>query len=472
MSELRRDIVDAFKGARSLEGFFSGPLYPVASTLLVLLSHLCAQEFIFGGIAVVLFCTALVLCRSARPIIAFSISIVFFVSLKHSPGVPYFSGYLVKGFGAVLLFIYGFAVAVCLIYYVIRNRVYASFNLKTPQLIPLLILSLAFLLNGAFGGSWSKRDLIHGACQAAAYTGLFLLYYCTLRREDKQATAKYLVFASSAVAWMLSIQVLARLFAEGVVVNGSIDKNAMLFGWGVWNTAGVSLTVLIPLLFLGVMRSRHPIYYFGTAIVAYLCAVLTMSRGALLFGGVAFVLCCIASCFIGENKTVSRIITGAGVLCVLLGAVVLWDKISSLLKDFLERGFSDNGRYDLWRTGIENFLKAPIFGIGFFSFVSDSFVVANFFPKLAHQTFIQLLSSMGIFGALSYLFYRAVTIIPVVRRPSLVKSMLFASALVLIAQSAIDTYMFRFHAILLYSLTLALNELIAEDEKNTVNTPN
>ena len=468
MEKLFSPVARWLKGElSSCERFFTGAIYPPIAAALALLSHLTGLEYLFGGISIVLLCLAMLTCRSGRPILTFSLSIIFHVSLKNAPGVPTFSNYLFSGWRLVAFAVLAGAVAVCLIAFIVRNRCLSHFSIRMPQLIPLLILSVAFLANGIFGGSWSGADLVHGFCQAGVYLGLYLLYYLTLKGEDGDGLCRYLVYVCSTVGWLLIAQVLARLMAEGVIVNGSVDKNAMVFGWGVWNTAGVSLTVLLPICFIGVMRTRHPVYYFATAIAAYLAAVLTMSRGALLFGGIAFVICCILSCFVGDNKRVCRIVTLGGIAVCLGGLVLVWDKLAMLLQDFIDRGFSDNGRYELWRIGWENFLKAPLFGIGFFSFVSDSFTVAEFFPKLAHQTLIQFLSSTGLFGTLAYLYYRFVTILPVVRRQSLIKWMLFGSVLVLLAQSAIDTYMFRFHALLLYSATLAIIEhLDAEQAEN------
>lgn len=456
----------------SAQRFFTGVIYPWVAVALALLSHLFGLEYLFGSLSVALLCIALVFCDSGKPILTFSLSIVFHVSLEHSPGVPNFSSYLFSGYRLALFAVLAIAVGCALVYHLIKYGVLKGLSIRIPGLIPLLLLSLAFLTNGAFSDGWSGRDLVHGLCQAAVYLGLYLLYYLTLERDGEHRLCEYLVFSSSAVAWLLILQVFARLGGEGVIVDGAVNKDAMLFGWGVWNTAGVSLTVIIPLCFLGVMKSRHPVYYFVTAAVAYLASVLTMSRGALLFGGIAFATLCIVSCFFGEHKKLCRWVTAAGVCLCICGGAVLWGKISSLLRDFLDRGFDDNGRFELWRIGWENFLSAPVFGVGFFSFVSESFVVAEFFPKLAHQTFIQLLSSMGLFGALSYLYYRFVTVRSVLIRPSLVKWLLFASVLVLLAQSAIDTYMFRFHAIPLYSATLVIIELISADGKPTQSEKN
>jgi O-antigen ligase len=216
--------------------------------------------------------------------------------------------------------------------------------------------------------------------------------------------------------------------------------------------------------FLGVMKSRFSWVYFSVATLAYIAAVMTLSRNALLVGGIAYCACAVASCFIGRYKKVYRIIVSVGAFAVAVGAILLWDRIAVLLSDFLERGFSDNGRYELWKTGIDNFLISPLFGTGFFQYVSDTFVSATFVPKLAHQTFIQLLSCMGIFGLAAYFYYRVASLIPFVKRPNVDKSMLLASVAVMLSMSLIDNFIFRFLHVIHYSIALAIGFVIYEQQ--------
>ena len=119
----------------------------------------------------------------------------------------------------------------------------------------------------------------------------------------------------------------------------------------------------------------------------------------------------------------------------------------------MSRGFSDNGRFELWAQGIEGFLFAPIFGQGFFTSVSDS---ADFLPTMVHQTFIQILSAMGIFGLLAYLYYRVSSVLPLFKRPSIEGTMLALSVGVLLGESLLDNFIFYFIPIILYSLLMAV----------------
>ena len=85
------------------------------------------------------------------------------------------------------------------------------------------------------------------------------------------------------------------------------------------------------------------------------------------------------------------------------------DKISSLLGSYISQGFGDNGRFELYKHGIENFLSHPIFGGGFGSCIEDNFG-HGIEPNRYHNTIIELLATCGLMGFGAYIFHRYQTI--------------------------------------------------------------
>ena len=158
-------------------------------------------------------------------------------------------------------------------------------------------------------------------------------------------------------------------------------------------------------------------------------------------------------------------VTAVGVVCVISAVVILWDKISVVLADYLERGFSDNGRYALWSAAFENFLSSPVFGNGFYSFEVDTAVFGPL-PKMAHNTVLELLSATGVVGLLSYGYYRVRSLLPAVRRPSVMKLMLSLSILVLVLESLLDNFVFNIYPMFYYTLVLVALHKAAEEDKN------
>ena len=150
-------------------------------------------------------------------------------------------------------------------------------------------------------------------------------------------------------------------------------------------------------------------------------------------------------------------------LAGVLGFALLYDRVMPLLSAF----FSDNGRFELWQSGIESFLSSPVFGMGFYGikFTEETFVTAEFLPTMAHNTVVQLLGCMGLFGFLCYLFYRIATVIPFVKRPSVEKSFIGMSVLVLLLESLLDNFIFYFLPTLQYTVALAAVFAVCDFEK-------
>ena len=181
-----------------------------------------------------------------------------------------------------------------------------------------------------------------------------------------------------------------------------------------------------------------------------------MSRNALVFATLAFGASVIISCFVGKNKKVFRIITLIGIVGIALFALVFFGKIKALLGDYFDRGFSDNGRYDLWKLAIDTFKEHVVFGNGFYGFFTDAVYEFGGVPRMAHNTVFQLLSATGIVGLLSYLWYRVSTAVTFFRRPSKMKTMLGLSILVFLLGSLLDNFVFNIHPVLYYSVALAI----------------
>ncbi len=454
MSEAQNKIKGEGICAR-LEAFFMGRAYPIIVCLLVLVGHISGLELWLSIPNVLLLAVALSVCRSVRPFIVFACTFVYSVSVQHGPGTPSYSDYYFTGYRLPIVIVLFAIIFGYMAYYAFKNRIFSGISLtKTPLLLPLLLLSLAFLLNGAFSNSWDVADLLMGIAEALIYTVLFLFFYFGIRVEKRDELIDYFIYVTAIISLMLIMQCGALFItSDGIIKDGSIVKEEVLLGWGIWNTVGVCLAMLIPVLFLGFMRKKNGWAYLLLATLTLASAALTQSRNAILFGGIAFVICLGISLFVGERRLEALTYLGALMVLVGLGDAVLGGRLSGLIGDVLSRGFSDNGRFELWSEGISAFLSAPMFGNGFFTTVSDS---ANFFPWMVHQTFIQLLSAMGVFGLLSYLYYRIMSALPIIRRPRLDIVMIALSIGVLLAESLLDNFIFYFIPIIYYSISLAI----------------
>ncbi len=454
-------MISSFKKSLSLENiraFYMGNIYPVLICFIVALGSISGLEFYFNILHTALACGAFWISKSIRPLMISFLTYVMQVSVKNSPFFPSYSDYYFSGWRLVFVIAIACAIVISLVAFVVKNRVYSkvSFN-NTPCLLSLLLLSSAFLTNGLFSGQWKLGNIIFAFANIAVYLLIFLLFYHGFSEDERaEGISKYFAYISMLVSFVISAEIVAHFItADNVFIDGSINKVAMALGWGIWNLVGVSLSVLIPVIFYGMHVNKYPWLYFAAATLTYVMALLTMSRNALVFASLSYAVCVIISCFKGKNKCVFRIITVVGVALVIVLGVLAWDKIQELLRDYFERGFSDNGRYALWRAAFDNFLNAPIFGMGFYGFNVETDVFGPL-AKQAHNTVLQLLSATGIVGFSAYAYYRFSAVKPIFKKPTFTKSMMAISIAVLLFGSLLDNFIFNIYPMFHYTMSLVI----------------
>ena len=87
---------------------------------------------------------------------------------------------------------------------------------------------------------------------------------------------------------------------------------------------------------------------------------------------------------------------------------------------------------------------------------------------MLHNTILQLLASSGIVGLVGYGVYRAASLVPFIRKPSLEKTMLGLSILIVLVGSLADNFVFYIPHMLYYPIALALAFKIYDDEGQRV----
>lgn len=441
-----------------------GPIYPICVCVTVFLGHTLALELYLNVVNMLAVALMLCVCDSIRPLITTLVSYLYQISVAHSPSTPAKSDFLITPPGVYVTAALFVLVGAALIFFFIRNRLITRESLRSlPMLSAFAVLSVAFLMNGAFSDAWTPSSLGYGALNILAFFGIFYIFYLGLKNEGGEELTKYIAYVAALVALVLIAEVVLKYVFGDVFVDGVVDKNKVLFGWGNYNSMGQNIAVLIPLLFYGAMKNRHPWLYFATATAATAAAVMTLSRNASIFALLFYVACVIIACFFGNNKRAFRIVAPSGAVLSLCGVVVFWEKLSEIFADFINRGFSDNGRFGLYEQGIAEFLGAPVFGKGFFGIDTETWNFVDFFPQMLHSTPFQLIASMGALGLVAYIYYRYKTVRLMLTRPSLEKTMLGLSALVLVLQSLLDNFIFYIQPMFLYSIVLAVAVKLTEE---------
>lgn len=437
-----------------LASFFSGKLYPALLAVLVVLGHTFAIEFYLNIFLLVSACAALLLCDDVRPLAYPIVAFLYQIPVVHSPAAPVFSQYYFTSWRLPVVLALGVLVAFSLVFFFVRHsRGKWSFR-HTPLLLPLILLSLALLCNGLFSPHYTVADLILGALEPVSFFFCFYLFFFGIsEKENTEDLASWLSYITALLSLTLLCELAVLYLSSGSpVTDGALVKERVLLGWGIWNSLGVSLTVLIPMNFYGVFRGKHPVLSFLLATATFAGAALSLSRGALLCGALVYLGCLLLACVRAPKKTVFRVGVLIGTALLLAGTVLLREKIAELLS----RGLGDNGRFDLWKNGLAAFLSAPVFGAGFFDVGADTFPVVSFMPGFSHNTLVELLAATGIFGFLAYGYYRVRSLMPIFRRPTVENLLCFFSLAALLLGSLLDNFVFYFYPLTYYNLVLAV----------------
>lgn len=439
----------------SLREFYNGKLYIFLVFCLNLIGHSTGYDVFFFVLMMLTVYLGCAIAYDLRFAIAPFLSTVLFVTPEHSPNVPSYSDYyaqplpftvLAITFGLLIVFVGVFAY---------RNRRRAneiSFSFK-GVFFGMVILSVALCLNGAFNDAYSIKNLIYGISFPLILVGFYMLFALFVRFD--RCALEHFLFCLLAIGLQITAQLLL-LYLGGSVsfLNGAINRDSLMLGWAVGTTFGGMQAFLMPVCFYFAATHTHGWIYYGLGLLNFLSVLLSQSRGAMLTGALALLICVISVCFVGRNKKQNRMITiGLAVIGVAVIAV-FWNKLQIIVQDFLNRGFDDNGRFYLWETGIGQFLKHPIFGAGFYDSNIVQEWIINVYPYFYHNTLLQMLASAGVLGILAYLWHRITTVIAIFRRPSVYKSFLGICLLTFLGFCLLDVIFFITYPLLFYSLIL------------------
>jgi O-antigen ligase len=425
----------------------------------VLIGRITCLEVYFAMLDFVIVATALLLCDSIRPVIPNLITFLFRIPLEHAPGYPGYSTYY-TGTKIVFFAIFASVFFASLTYFFIKNKTFSGVNiLKTPMFIPLSVFSLSFLVAGMFSGNRMKEDLGFSLLQVFVFFVVYLILYYGLRKENSDELFDYFIYVGAMCAVVLVLEVLdVILRVDGAMVNGALNKSFIDFGWGISNTCGSALSVLSPLCVLGAMRSERrlvSVAYFAIGTITTVAIYFTLARTSVLVGTVGFIICIIISCFAGKQKQLCRISTVTVTVLTVAVIFIFRNYLADTFTYFSQKGLDDSGRKELWQASVEHFKGAPVFGNGFFSLPAGP-KMSSFTPPLAHNTFLQLLSSMGVFGLIAYVVYRVRTVTYFFKSFNIYKFTLAVSCGILVFESLIDNFIFWFSPTFVYNLCIII----------------
>ena len=441
--------------------FTEGPFFPAAYAVLVLLSSFFGLEIAFMAVAALLVVFLCVFSRDTKPLLCLVFMTVYAASWAHTPQPPFSSDFFNLTWVRVCLLVFGVIVVAAMIFRFVVFPQDRNFFKESKLRLGIVLMTAAFLLNGVFSEHYAIKDLPFGLLMALSFFIFYIFFFNTLRTDEN--TAGYVAYILVLTSGIIFLQLCKIYIFDGVIKDGSVDKDVIIAGWGMSNNIGGMLGMFFPACFYLAYRAKKLGWiYYVLAFVFFFGVCLTLSRTSALVSGVIFVAAAIWLMVARSPvRRFVRIFNIAAAVCGIVALIVLWDKVREFFAVFFERGFSDSGRFFIWQCGIDNFLRAPVFGVGFYEPISPdwSYNIENWiFPDMYHNIFIQMLASCGIVGALALCVHLAQAVFAVKKRPDAESLFCIAILLGMLGMSMLDNHLFHVFPAAAYSVFLLLSE--------------
>lgn len=341
-----------------------------------------------------------------------------------------------------------------------------------------IALGAAFILGGLFstrisltggaaeGSAYSFKTALFGVVQILCLSFFYFYLYFTVNKKNLSKSYYEVLFTS--IGWLMVAEVIRMYFNSGVFTTEGIIRGKLLQGWGVYNNVGCIMAMMIPAPFSLALNARRKVPHLITGALFYASVLLTLSRGAMIFGTVVFAAC-LTLYFIKSPRKTRKI--GYIVLCVAavatgVLAIIFKDIISYLYSSVISAGLESNGRIAIYLDGLKQFCLNPFFGNGFYECPTTAFgKMPPFIPPRYHNTAMQIMASCGLAGVAAYTVHRTQTVMLLLKKPVGAKPFIATSISALLLTSLVDCNIFNLGPGLIYSVLLVLAEILYDEPK-------
>jgi len=265
--------------------------------------------------------------------------------------------------------------------------------LKKPQVFFTLVLWLFIHLSAEFN--------VHGPYQAKwldYYDKMFLIYFVTLVVMTSEKWLFRLAWVITVSIGYLGIWANEMYFLHGWhTVHGPGRKGAAFYDE---NGFAMILVMVVPFCWQLIVHHRNWIVRAGLAVVMVLTAhgvLVTFSRGGFL--GLA---CTGAVILLRQKNRWLALVMGVlalGFFAAVTGPRYL-ARIGSI--ETYEEDASAQGRLESWETGSKMALSHPWFGVGLKRYREEFPNYSFYFPREAHNSWVQLTAECGFIAGGAY----------------------------------------------------------------------
>ena len=94
----------------------------------------------------------------------------------------------------------------------------------------------------------------------------------------------------------------------------------------------------------------------------------------------------------------------AALVLIVTFSIMGFDALPDFFGKLLRTAEEDNGRFGLWKSGLGDYVSAPVFGTGF-AHGADVQPYYNVFSRFYHNMIVQLLGATGTVGILAFIVH-------------------------------------------------------------------
>ena len=296
---------------------------------------------------------------------------------------------------------------------------------------------VAFTIASVLGGIVGYFNIVTTICIFAMCVVFYVMYFIMLNFCSGLKVfwrRFFIVFGIELILQLFFLHAMSDDFFASLT-----SKSIFFVGAQNINTLAVYLLLaMLSMFWLAYEDKKHDYLYCLGAIAFAGTIFLAYSRIntllAFLFALVSFIIVFVKS----PHKKLFGICAGIVATGVLFMCVVFWDNLVDLISWYIKLGFSGNGRDILWPWCFKEFLKHPIFGVGFVSYEGLVPTVASNIVIMAHNDLLQSLVSTGIVGSIFMLYFYVKKYSIVIGRKSDFDTFTFINVLFLTCVGIVD----------------------------------
>ena len=329
-----------------------------------------------------------------------------------------------------------------------RRKIYPSL------LVGYILFGVSLIFGGLMSGFYSKKNFVFGLVEMLSLSGCYfiLLYIIDWKKMKKN----YFFYVMMTYGIVIALEVLYI-----IVIKRSDDITT---GWGIRNNiAGQMCLCVCAPIYLAITSKKLSWLYSLASIFILFGIGSTNSRGGAGAGLIMFVAG-FALLFIFGGM--AQRIQGAAVIgAMFLALVILMVFIPNQLLEYFGRltgvdgsyNIFKDGRMQIWKDGMAQFMAHPGFGVGWYECTAGTAknFSFHFIPPRYHNTYVQVLASLGLFGAVTFIYHRYEVFKEAFARPTKEKTFVMLSIIGLLLAALVDCHFFNLGPGLNYTIALA-----------------